>query len=94
MDLNYSPEENAFRQEVRNFLRQALPDSLRRKVLAGIHNDRDEQVAWQKILDKKGWLHPTGRRNMAAPAGTPYSAISSKKNTTTPARRASSPSAP
>ena len=58
MDLNYSPEENAFRQEVRAFLRESLPDTLRKKVLAGIHHNRDEQVAWQKTLYKKGWFAP------------------------------------
>ena len=58
MDLNYSPEENTFRQEVRAFLRESLPDTLRKKVLAGIHHSRDEQVAWQKTLHEKGWFVP------------------------------------
>ena len=58
MDLNYSPEENAFRQDVHDFLREALPKSLRHKVLAGIHHSREEQVAWQKTLYEKGWFVP------------------------------------
>ena len=33
MDLNYSPEETAFRDEVRGWLRTSLPDALRDKVL-------------------------------------------------------------
>jgi hypothetical protein len=33
MDLNYSPEETAFRDEVRSFLRENLPAALRDKVL-------------------------------------------------------------
>ena len=44
MDLNYSPDENAFRHEVRAFLTESLPGSLRRKVLAGIYHSREEQA--------------------------------------------------
>jgi len=58
MDLNYTAEESAFRDEVRAFLRENLPGSLRSKVLAGIHHTREEQVAWQKTLYKKGWFAP------------------------------------
>jgi alkylation response protein AidB-like acyl-CoA dehydrogenase len=58
MDLNYSAQENAFRAEVRAFLKDSLPDTLRRKVLAGIHHHRDEQVAWQQALYRKGWFAP------------------------------------
>ena len=60
MDLNYSPEENAFREEVRAFLKESLPNTLRDKVLAGIHHNRDEQVAWQKTLFKKGFVYSDG----------------------------------
>lgn len=58
MDLNYTPEENAFRAEARAFLCEHLPAGLKKKVLAGIHHTREEQVAWQKTLYKKGWFAP------------------------------------
>jgi alkylation response protein AidB-like acyl-CoA dehydrogenase len=58
MDLNYTAEENAFRAQVRGFLREQLPEALRNKVLAGIHHTREEQVAWQKSLHAKGWFAP------------------------------------
>ena len=35
MDLRFTPEENAFRTEVRGFMRENLPSSVRRKMIEG-----------------------------------------------------------
>ncbi len=56
MDLNYSPEETAFRQEVREFLRTRLPGDISRKVLEHHRLGKDDYVRWQKILFEKGWI--------------------------------------
>ncbi|MGV2979519.1 pimeloyl-CoA dehydrogenase large subunit [Camelimonas sp. ID_303_24] len=58
MDLSFTPEEQAFREEVRAFFRTALPEQLRAKLRAGHHVSKDEQVAWQRTLNKKGWAVP------------------------------------
>src|SRR5690606_14673149 len=50
MDLNYSPEEVAFRDEVRAFLREQLPGDISRKVLEHRRLGKDDYVRWQKIL--------------------------------------------
>ena len=42
MDLNYSTEELAFRDEVRAWLRANLPGSLRDKVAANAHLSKDD----------------------------------------------------
>lgn len=58
MDLNYSPEELAFRDEVRQWLRANLPADLREKVLAYAHLSREDLRRWHAILAGKGWIAP------------------------------------
>ena len=55
MDLRFTDEENAFRQEVRAFFRSALPEATRRKLEEGRSLAKDDIVTWQRILNKKGW---------------------------------------
>lgn len=56
MELHYSPEEQAFRDEVRQFLKEKLPADIAAKVKADKRIGRDDIVRWQKILNEKGWL--------------------------------------
>jgi alkylation response protein AidB-like acyl-CoA dehydrogenase len=56
MELHYSPEEQAFREEVRQFLKEKLPADIAAKVKADKRVGRDDIVRWQKILNEKGWL--------------------------------------
>jgi alkylation response protein AidB-like acyl-CoA dehydrogenase len=56
MDLNYSPEETAFRDEVRAWIRENLPTELRDKVLNYRELTKDDLLRWHKILAKKGWV--------------------------------------
>ena len=55
MDLSFSKEEMAFRDEVRAFFRDNVPPETRRKLVEGRHLSKDEMVAWWRILNKKGW---------------------------------------
>src|SRR6202167_1414022 len=55
MDLNYSPEEESFRAEVRAFLSADLPAEIRDKVNLGRRLRKDDLVRWQKILYRRGW---------------------------------------
>jgi alkylation response protein AidB-like acyl-CoA dehydrogenase len=55
MDLNFSPEDTAFREQVRRFVSENLPESIRHKVMNGIHLEREEHVRWQLILHAHGW---------------------------------------
>jgi alkylation response protein AidB-like acyl-CoA dehydrogenase len=55
MDLNFTPDEVAFRQEVRDFVAKSLPADIRHKVLNGLILERDDYVRWQRILHAKGW---------------------------------------
>lgn len=58
MDLTYKQEDLAFRDQVRTFLKENLPDELRRKVLARKRLTKDETIRWHKILNKQGWVAP------------------------------------
>jgi alkylation response protein AidB-like acyl-CoA dehydrogenase len=59
MDLELSPDELAFRDEVRTFLAQSLPSDLRDRVLRGQRLDRDATLRWHRILYAKGWVAPS-----------------------------------
>jgi alkylation response protein AidB-like acyl-CoA dehydrogenase len=58
MDLNYSAEELAFRDEVRSWLRANLPQDLREKVENYAHLSKDDLLRWHRILAKQGWVAP------------------------------------
>ena len=55
MDLSFSKEELAFREEVRAFFTDNVPPETRRKLVEGRHLSKDEMVAWWRILNKEGW---------------------------------------
>ncbi|OZI68091.1 acyl-CoA dehydrogenase family protein [Bordetella genomosp. 1] len=56
MDLEFTPEERAFRDTVRAFLRENLPERLSAKVHGGKHLSRDDMSEWHAILNARGWL--------------------------------------
>ena len=58
MDLEYSNEELAFRDEVRSFVEQKLPADIRAKMDRGQPPAKDDFVRWQKILYERGWVAP------------------------------------
>ena len=58
MDLNYSREELAFRDEVRGWLNANLPQDLRDKVANYDELGREDLLRWHRILAKKGWVAP------------------------------------
>ncbi|HEY1944165.1 MAG TPA: pimeloyl-CoA dehydrogenase large subunit [Roseiarcus sp.] len=58
MDLRFTDEEAAFRDEVRRFVRAELPPSIRDKIAAGRHPSKDDIVRWTRILAARGWSVP------------------------------------
>ena len=67
MDLSYSREEIAFRDEVRAWLAENLPKDLQQKVVNFEELTKDEVLRWHRILAKKGWIAPLWR---ATPSGS------------------------
>ena len=59
MDLNPSAADQAFRDEVRSFVRASLPASIRDKMLHQKKVSREDTVRWHKILYAHGWGAPS-----------------------------------
>jgi alkylation response protein AidB-like acyl-CoA dehydrogenase len=59
MDLSFSPQEEAFRQEVRDFVAEAkpkLPKNLGAPEQARL--SKNDYLVWHRLLYKKGWVAP------------------------------------
>ena len=56
MDLNFSPEEQAFQAEVKAFLAEHLPKDIADRVGRGEEPTREDMDRWHAILNDKGWL--------------------------------------
>ena len=56
MDLNFTAEELAFREKVREWVAGNLPKEISHKVHNALRLSREDQQAWQKILGRQGWL--------------------------------------
>ena len=58
MDLGYTADEEAFRQEVRDWLDHNLSDEWRHKGVGGFREEEetDLQRQWQRRLHEAGWL--------------------------------------
>lgn len=71
MDLSFTPEELAFRAEVREFIRANLDPATHRRLIDGRIPDRDEVVAWQRILNARGWATPSWPKSHGGPGFSP-----------------------
>ncbi len=58
MDLRFTDEETAFREEARAFFQSEIPASIRAKVSEGRSLTREDYVTSQRILNAKGWAVP------------------------------------
>ena len=59
MNADFTAEELAFEEEVRDFLQNDFPAEYKAKIDANIRLGKEELVNWQKILFRKGWAAPT-----------------------------------
>jgi len=55
MNVNFSPEELAFQEEVRAFFRDEYPEDIRQLQESGAELRPEVQIRWQQLLNKKGW---------------------------------------
>lgn len=56
MDLNFTPEEEAFRKEVRGFLKEKLSPRLADKVRTGKRLSKADMEGWHATLNARGWF--------------------------------------
>ncbi|OXT01522.1 pimeloyl-CoA dehydrogenase large subunit [Notoacmeibacter marinus] len=58
MELKLSDEQRAFRDEVRTFFKENVPDDIRKTMVESGHPTKEQFQRWTKILAYKGWGAP------------------------------------
>ncbi len=58
MDMEFTPEDIAFRDEVRAFIAEAYPEHLRHVQDEGEELSKEDFLSWHRVLAKKGWVAP------------------------------------
>src|SRR6266481_1506608 len=71
MDLRFSPDELAFRDELRAFIRDHLPEDIRERMRLGYAPRKEDTVRWQRILNERGWAAFNWPREYGGPGWTP-----------------------
>ena len=61
MRLSFTPEEEAFRIEVQDFLSDKLTPELRQYTsrMTSVYSDKETALAWQAVLVDQGWAAPS-----------------------------------
>jgi alkylation response protein AidB-like acyl-CoA dehydrogenase len=70
MDLAFTPEEQAFRIEIRDWVKANLPQDIAHKVHNALELTREDMQRWAKILGKKGWLGHAWPKQFGGPGWT------------------------
>ncbi|MCC8395845.1 acyl-CoA dehydrogenase family protein [Paraburkholderia sp. MMS20-SJTR3] len=70
MKLEFSAEDQAFRAEVREFVKQNLSPRLKRKAELGLRLERDDYLEWYTRLYEKGWIAPSWKKEDGGPGWT------------------------
>ena len=73
MDLKFSPEDEHFRAEVRDFLDRKLTPDMREaaRKTTTVFADKDLAMRWQLILAENGWAVPVWPREYGGTDWTP-----------------------
>jgi alkylation response protein AidB-like acyl-CoA dehydrogenase len=71
MDLSFSADELAFRDELRGFIADNLPDDIRERMRLGHSPEKEDTTRWQRILNKKGWAAYSWPKAYGGPGWTP-----------------------
>ncbi|MCW8836827.1 MAG: acyl-CoA dehydrogenase family protein [Rhodospirillales bacterium] len=58
MDMEFSAEQQNFRDSVRDFFENTYPSDIRDKVRRGVSLSKDDMVRSQKALTSRGWAAP------------------------------------
>jgi alkylation response protein AidB-like acyl-CoA dehydrogenase len=71
MDLRFTAEELAFRDEVRAFIADNLPEDIHERMRLGHPAEKADTIRWQRILNQKGWAAYTWPKEWGGPGWTP-----------------------
>ncbi len=56
MDLNYSAEDLSFRDDVKQFIRERVPQRIKDTVQSGRHLSKADMQHYHDLLNERGWL--------------------------------------
>ncbi len=70
MDLNFTAQEEAFRQEIRRFLVDKLPSRIANKVKRNLRLTKSDMEEWHAILNERGWLATIWPKEYGGPGWT------------------------
>jgi alkylation response protein AidB-like acyl-CoA dehydrogenase len=71
MDLDFSPQDQEFRAEVRAFLEKSYPAELRARQQNEEALTKEDYMSWHRILAEKGWSAPSWPREWGGTDWTP-----------------------
>jgi alkylation response protein AidB-like acyl-CoA dehydrogenase len=71
MNLDFSPEDLAFRDEVRAFIDENYPAHLKGKRVNEDSFQKEDYTSWHRILAKKGWIAPSWPKEFGGTDWTP-----------------------
>ncbi len=58
MNLDLTPQQREFRDEVRTFVAERLPAEIQARLRAGHPPRKQDSETWQRILNERGWAAP------------------------------------
>lgn len=67
MEMTFAPEHRAFRDEVRAWIREAMPPHIRAKADVDANFTHAEVMEWHRILHARGWVAPHWPREHGGP---------------------------
>ncbi|MEM9193327.1 MAG: acyl-CoA dehydrogenase family protein [Myxococcota bacterium] len=67
VDLSFTEEHQKFRTEVRGWIDEAMPKTIREKAEVDGHFEHSEVMEWHKILFDKGWVAPHWPKEFGGP---------------------------
>ena len=70
MNLEFSDEELAFRETIRQWMTTNVPDDLRRCTASGEMPGKEMQQRWERLLGEQGWLTVTWPEQYGGPGWT------------------------
>ena len=89
MDMDFSTQDLAFREEVRAFLNDNLPERLRdgARRTPGVFVEPDIGMEWHRILYRQGWVAPHWPKADGGTGWTPTQKFIFRRNPRWLARR-------
>jgi len=71
VNADFTTEEAAFQQEVRDFLESEFPADIKYKVENNLRLQRQDYIRWQQILHTRGWMAPNWPQKYGGTGWTP-----------------------